>query len=276
MMNSIEMDHVYSNIGNFELKDINLNIPKGNIIGVVGKNGAGKTTLFKTINGSYIQTSGKLSIHQMSYQNYEKQIKEILSVVYDTFNVNPYAKIKMIKKTYQKIHPHFNVDIFDTLTDKYHIDLNKRIKSFSFGEIRKFMLILALSTQPKILLLDEPFIGIDPIDKKEFIDLLQTYMENEDHTMMISSHQVEDIEKIADYILFINQGEIILFEDKETLLDKYVNVKMAYSDENQKYLINPIKNSLGIEGLIETHQAKALGLEYQRTNIEQIFINLCR
>lgn len=93
------------------------------------------------------------------------------------------------------MHPHFDSVLFESFIDKFQIDINKRVGEYSLGTIRKFMLVLALSTNPKILILDEPLISIDPMDKTQLIDLLQKYMENEDNTMVFSSHQIEDIEK---------------------------------------------------------------------------------
>lgn len=274
-MNGLILEKVNAEIGNFKLKNINLKLPKGAILGLVGRNGAGKTTLFKTINGTYLKKAGKLIVNGYEYKNDELKIRESLTVVYDTLNVNPFAKGKFILKIFKKLHPHFDSTLFESLINKFQIDINMRVREYSLGTIRKFMLILALSTNPKILLLDEPLIGIDPIDKTQLIDLFQKFMENEDNTMVLSSHQIEDIEKIADYIAFINDGEIILYEEKETLLDKYGYVSLTSESKDINKLISPKKSIFGFEGLMTRKNITDLKIEFKRATIEQIFIHLC-
>ena len=274
-MSGIELRNMNAQIGDFKLKDINLEVPKGTILGLIGKNGAGKTTLFKTINGTYLKTSGEMKIYGYGYKNNEKDIRNILAIVYDFFNANPYAKGKLLRKIYIQSHPSFDEKNFDILATQFKLDLNKRISSLSLGMQKKLMMIFALSTNPKVLLLDEPLIGVDPIDKQVLVRLIQSYMEDDENTIILSSHHVEDIEKIADYIAFIDDGKIILFEDKESLLEKYLYVKVEDDNQNSKYLINPIKNSFGKEGIMKIEDAEKLNINSQRASLEQIFVHLC-
>lgn len=274
-MNSIVTKNLHAKIGDFELQDINLSIPEGSIIGLIGRNGAGKTTLFKTLNGTYLKTSGEMKIAGMDYADSEKEIRMTMAVVYDVFTGNPYARVKFLRKIYMQSHPMFDVNLFDELIEKFGIDDKKRVVNLSFGMQKKLMLILALSVHPTILLLDEPLIGIDPIDKNEFIKLIQAYMEYDKHSIILSSHQVDDLQKIADYIMFINNGKIVLFEDKETLLDQYKIVILDKEDERKKLLINPTTNSLGIQGLIHTDDLKDLQVNTKPASLEQIFVHLC-
>jgi ABC-2 type transport system ATP-binding protein len=274
-MNSIVTKNLHAEIGDFELQDINLSIPEGSIIGLIGRNGAGKTTLFKTLNGTYLKTSGEIKIAGMDYADSEKEIRMSMAVVYDVFTGNPYARVKFLRKIYMQSHPMFDVVLFDELIDKFGIDVKKRVVNLSFGMQKKLMLILALSVHPTILLLDEPLIGIDPIDKNEFIKLIQAYMENDKHSIILSSHQVDDLQKIADYIMFINNGKIVLFENKETLLEQYKIVIFDKEDERKKLLINPTINSLGIQGLIQTNDLKDLQVNTKPASLEQIFVHLC-
>jgi len=275
-VNSIETKHLCAKIGDFTLKDINLAIPEGSIVGLVGKNGAGKTTLFKTLNGTYLKTSGEMHIDGLNYVDAEKEIRMAMSVMYDRFGGNQYIKGRLLRKIYLQSHPKFDVEMFDDLIQKYGINLKKKLMNLSFGMQKKLMLILTLSLHPKILLLDEPLIGIDPIDKQEFIRLIQNYMENEQHTIILSSHQVDDLQKIADYILFINEGEIVLFEEKETLLEEYKMLILPKEDQRVELMINPTPTSLGIQGLIHARDGKELGDKVKRASLEQIFIHLCR
>ena len=274
-MNSIETKRLCAKIGDFELKEINLEVPEGSIVGLIGRNGAGKTTLFKTLHGSHIKTSGSINISGFNYSSNEKEIRANMAVVYDFFNGNIYAKVKLLRKIYIQSHPKFDLNLFDELTQRFNIDLKKRVSSLSLGMQKNLMVILAISVHPTILLLDEPLIGIDPIDKQEFINIIQSYMENEKHSIIWSSHQIDDVQKIADYIAFINEGKIVLFEDKETLLDKYKMITLTETDEKNNVLINPKTTTFGVQGLIRTKDiGKATG-EHNQASLEQIFVHLC-
>ncbi len=274
-MNSIETNKLCAKIGDFELKDIDLQIPEGSIVGLIGRNGAGKTTLFKTLHGSYIKTSGDLKLSGLNYIDNEKEIRTNVAVVYDFFNGNPYAKVKLLRKIYVQSHPNFDLKLFDELIKRFNIDLKKRVSSLSLGMQKKLMLILAISVHPTTLLLDEPLIGIDPIDKQEFINIIQSYMENEKHSIIWSSHQIDDVQKIADYIAFMNEGEIVLFEDKETLLDKYKMITLAENDANSVILINPKSTPFGVQGLVRTKDLGKVAGKHNQASLEQIFVYLC-
>jgi ABC-2 type transport system ATP-binding protein len=275
-MNSIEVRNMNAKVGDFTLNDINLSIPKGSITGLIGKNGAGKTTLFKTLNGTYLKTSGDILINGLNFSDSEKEIRNNLAIVYDVINYNPYAKVKLLKKIYKQNHPKFDSEYFDFLIDRFGIDVKKRLVNLSLGMQKKLMLILALSVRPTILLLDEPLIGIDPIDKQDLIKLIQQYMEDENNTIILSSHQVEDIQKIADYVIFLNDGQIMLFEDKEILLDSFRIVYSSDIAENSDLYINPVLDSMGISGLIRTENVSKINGITQQASLEQIFIHLCK
>lgn len=274
-MNSIETIKLCAKIGDFELKGISLEIPEGSIVGLIGRNGAGKTTLFKTLHGSHIKTSGDIKISGLNYLNNEKEIRTNMAVVYDFFNGNPYVKVKFLRKIYNQSHPNFDLKLFDELIQRFNIDLKKKVSSLSFGMQKKLMLILAISVHPTTLLLDEPLLGIDPIDKQEFINIIQSYMENEKHSIIWSSHQIDDVQKIADYIAFMNEGKIVLFEDKETLLDKYKMITLSENDENHSILINPKSTPFGVQGLVCTKDLGKVAGKHHQASLEQIFVHLC-
>lgn len=274
-MNSIETNKLCARIGDFELKDIHLQIPEGSIVGLIGRNGAGKTTLFKTLHGSHIKTSGDIKISGLNYIDNEKEIRTNTAVVYDFFNGNPYAKVKLLRKIYIQSHPNFDSKFFDELIQRFSIDLKKRVSNLSLGMQKKLMLILTISVHPTTLLLDEPLIGIDPIDKQEFINIIQSYMENEKHSIIWSSHQIDDVQKIADYIAFMNEGKIVLFEDKETLLDKYKMITLDENDANSVMLINPKNTPFGVQGLVRTKDLGKVAGKHNHASLEQIFVHLC-
>lgn len=220
-MNAIEMHDVSLTVNDFSIHPVRLDIPKGSIIACIGRNGAGKTTLFQLLHGVYSQFNGHLSIGGMSYPTDERTIRESMAVMYDSAYLNPNLKPWKLKALEEALIPTFDAALFNALSDALGLDLEKRIRNQSLGMKRKLDFALALARNPQLLLLDEPFNGIDPVAKKTLIHWIQAYMEDESHTVIISSHQVDDLEKIADYIMIIDHGKIVVFEDKETLLESY-------------------------------------------------------
>jgi ABC-2 type transport system ATP-binding protein len=218
--------------------------------------------------------SGVLEVDGKTYENDEKAIRHVLSVVYDTVNVNPYSTGKRLFNYAKDWFPSFDEAFFDEMVRMFDIDLKKRISALSLGAQKKLVLALALARRPKVLLLDEPLIGIDPIDKRKMTELIQSYMEDEDNTVVISSHQVEDLEKISDAITIIDDGKILLCEDKETLLDRYVKVAIGPSDAGTSDLIGGVDSRFGQVGVMRASDAKRHGLEAEKATLEDIFVHL--
>lgn len=272
MMYSIELKNVYAKIDTFELKDINLSIPKGAIVGLLGKNGAGKTTLFHTILGTHLKYKGDMIINGFRYETDEKKIRSSIAIVHDTININPLAKVKKINKIYQMVYPNFNQTYFLNLCDEFSIPLDKRIGKMSLGMQKKLIMAIALALNPSVLLLDEPFIGIDPIDKQKMMKHVQTFMEDEDKTVIISSHYVEDIEKISDYIAIISDGEIHLFDEKDQMIDRYVIVKLNNDNDLVSKFIYSKHTAFGIEGLMLKDDVKKYDIDHRRATLEELFI----
>jgi len=254
-MNGIMTQHMDARIGSFRLEDITMTVEKGTVMGLLGRNGAGKTTLFRTINGTMLKTGGVLEVCGKTFETDEMGIRSVLSVVYDTMNVNPYSKGKRLLKYARHFHPSFDEAFFEEMVERFSIDLNKRVSALSLGAQKKLMLALALAKRPKVLLLDEPMIGIDPIDRRAMTDLIQAYMEDEDNTVVISSHQVEDLEKICDGVTVIDQGRVVVSQDKETLMERYVRVK-------------------GQHTVMDAESALKQGLETETATLEDIFVHL--
>lgn len=275
-MYSIEMKNVYAKVETFQLKNINLLIPKGNIIGVLGKNGAGKTTLFKTLLGTHLKYDGHMSLNGYTYESNEKEIRESIAIVHDILNVNPFTKGKRLYHCNKLIYSFFDDEYFLSLCEEFSISLDKRMNKMSLGMQKKLSLSIALALRPSILLLDEPFIGIDPIDKQQMMKHIQAFMEDENHTVLISSHYVEDIERISDFVAIIDNGEVKLFQDKDSILDTYVFVRLGEDQSSNKHIMYPKHTSFGVEGLMKKEDALKLNINYQRPTLEEVFIHLSK
>lgn len=233
-MNAIEMNHVALNLEGFEIKPINLQIPKGHLTALIIRNGSGKTTLFKLLHVVYPHFEGTLKIRSHTYLENERDIRESIAVMYDSMYLNPKFSPTKLLNLVKVMNPHFNDSLFNEMVKELDLDLNKPIKNQSLGMKRKLDFAFTLSSNRKILLLDEPFNGIDPVYKKKMVTYIQTYLESEENTVLLSSHQVGDLEKIADYIMIIDEGKLIAFNDKETLLEtsQKTSLNKTYSLED--------------------------------------------
>jgi ABC-2 type transport system ATP-binding protein len=203
--------------GNFKIENLNIELKKGFITGLIGRNGAGKTTLIKIIANLYERICGSILYDGLNYWENEIEIKKRLSIVYDRSNFsNGATPIKLVNGI-KTIEPWFDDKFFCEKMELMKLDKNMKIKSFSKGMLKKLMLIIALSRKPNILILDELTSEIDPISRIEILDLLQEFMENENNTILFSTHITSDLDKIADYIIMIDDGSILIFEEKDAL-----------------------------------------------------------
>ena len=226
-MNGLEIKDLNVKIGNFELKNINLSVPQGTILGLVGKNGAGKTTLIKAISNVYKKTSGTILVNGLSILDSELDYMSELGVAYDGLSISRYIKVFKIIKVLKKSMPNFNAEFFENNLVKFGIDLKKKLVHQSFGTNRKFSIILAMSLKAKVLILDEPTAGIDPADKVSIIELLQNFLSDETNSIIYSTHIISDLEKVADYIALIDEGKIKFVKDKNELLDSAYLVRLT-------------------------------------------------
>ncbi len=275
-MYGIKIEDLVIKIDKFELKNINLSVPKGTILGLVGRNGAGKTTLIKSIANCYKKTSGNIYINELTRVSHEIECITQLGIAYDHLSVNRFMKPKRLSKILEKAFQHFDKDFFLENLKRFNVDINKRLTLNSLGTNKKFSIILALSLNPKVLLLDEPTSGIDPSDKIEIIKLLQTFMEDDEHTILYSTHSISDLEKIADYIAVIDNGQIKFMKEKNAIVEESYLVKLSedqINDDISKHLICSKKNAFGIEGLMTNKNCiDQYKIIHARPSIEQILV----
>ena len=254
MENILEIKNLYKKYDGFELKNINLELPKGMIMGLIGENGAGKTTTIRAILNLLNNTSGEIKIFGLDNKEYEKQIKEDIGVVLDdsffSDNMNP----KDINKIMRNIYNNWDESAYIKYLDDFKLPSNQNIKEYSSGMKMKLKLAVALSHKAKLLILDEPTSGLDPIARNEILDVFQEFIQDENNSILVSSHITSDLEHIADYITFISDGNIIFCKSKDELLDNYGIVKCSeeqFKEIDQKDYINYKKSKYEYELLIE-------------------------
>ena len=204
-----------------ELKNVTYNLPKGMIMGFIGENGAGKTTTIKAILGMLQSYHGEIKIFGLDNRKEDKQIKEEIGVVLDDMFFPEILTPNDINSAMKGIYKNWDSQMFFNYLKDFSLLPNKQIKTYSKGMRKKLEIATALSHHPKLLILDEPTSGLDPVARAEVIQLFQSFMENDDCSIFLSSHITTDLEHIADYITFINHGEIVLSKTTNELLDQY-------------------------------------------------------
>lgn len=230
MNDSLEVKNLCKKYNEFELKNINFTLPKGMIMGLIGENGAGKTTTIKSILNLIKIDNGEIKIFGLNIKENEKKIKEDIGVVLDDCFFSEYLTPTDINKIMRKIYKKWDEKLYYKYLEDFKLPKNKISKEFSSGMKMKLKIAVALSHHPKLLILDEPTSGLDPVARSEILDIFQDFIQNEENSIFVSSHITSDLEHIADYITFINDGEIVLSKTRDELLEKYGIVKCSKSE----------------------------------------------
>lgn len=231
------------------LLDCSLTIEKGSVTGIIGKNGAGKSTLYKAILNLINIDSGNILVFNKDIKELDVKDKADIGVVLADSFFSSYLNVKDIRKIMMDSYETFDVTFFDKKVNEFELPINKAIKSFSFGMKAKLKMLCALSHNAKILLLDEPTLGLDVIARDEILELLREYMAKaSDNTIMISSHIASDLESLCDDIYMIDDGKIILHEDTDVLLSNYAILKVddqTYESIDKNYIYKVKKEDYG-------------------------------
>ena len=217
---AIEIKNLVKKFDGFTLGPIDLSIPKGTIVGYIGQNGAGKSTTIKLLLGLLNRDSGEMKILGVDDPN-SIELKDKLGVVFDELLVPEEMTLVDLEKFCSRVYSKWNKDFFYQLKEKFNLSEKQMIKNYSRGMRMKLSMAVALSHNAEILILDEATSGLDPIVREEILDLLLDFMQNENHTILISSHILSDLEKVADYIAFINDGKVLFVETKDELKENY-------------------------------------------------------
>lgn len=267
MNNILEIENVSKSYEQFTLEDISIQLPKGYIMGLIGPNGSGKTTLIKIILNMINKSNGKISILGKDHIADELDIKPSIGVVMDVNYFVEDWKVSQVEKSISRFYKTWNSEKYNQLLKTFKIDTSKNIKSLSRGMQMKLMLACAFSYDAKLLILDEPTSGLDPISRDELLDILSTYIEDGEHSVLFSTHITSDLDKIADYITFINYGQLIFTGTKDDFLDNYRiirgSIESLNSVDNAK-LIGIRKYSSGFEALVESKHLK----NYEHLDVE--------
>ena len=281
-MNSIEIRNLQKNYKNFSLNIDNLDIPEGYITGFIGPNGSGKTTTIKSLLGMVKPDSGEIKILNSNI-NKDTKTKENIAYVGDESGFLEESKLSNLHKIISKFYPNWDESLYQNYLTKFNIDESKLYKDLSKGQKKQFELIMALSHHPKLLIMDEPTSSLDPIIRNEFLELMQDHIEMDSMTVFYSTHITTDLDKSADYIVMVYNGEILLQGEKDYILDNHVLIKSkkALIDNTiKKQFISLKENAFGFEGLI-SNKKKAYELFgdeaiYEKCTLEDLLLYYTR
>lgn len=278
MDNILEIKDLCKKYADFELKNVNIQLPKGAIMGFVGENGAGKTTTIKSILNIIKRDSGEIKVFGLDNIKDEKKIKENIGVVLDDSFLSEYLNPTDINKIMKDIYKNWDEKLYFKYIKEFKLPEQKISKEYSSGMKMKLKITVALSHHPKLLILDEPTSGLDPIARNEILDIFQDFIQDEEHGIFVSSHITSDLEHIADYITFINNGEIVFTKTRDELLDNYGIVKCTEEqfktikkDDYIKYKKNKYEYDILIEDKHEFKKKYDFSI-IDKPNIEDIMV----
>ena len=257
MQNALEVHSLNKSFDRFALKDVSFTLPRGAVMGFIGENGAGKTTTIKAVLGLINKDSGDISVLGGSIE--DASIRAKIGVVFDDLHLHKTLRIRQAAKIFPHLYEDWDADLFKEYLNRFNLDAEKKIKDLSRGMRMKLSIAVALSHHPELLILDEPTAGLDPVVRDEVLEIFQDFMQDENHAILFSSHITSDIDKIADYLTFIHDGEILFSVTTDELLGEAGILKCsaeeaAALDAEREGLLRIRKNQFGCEVLIRNKE----------------------
>lgn len=263
----LQVANVGKKLGTFQLQNMNIELPAGYIMGLIGPNGSGKTTLLHLLMGLYKADEGVISIFGKQYEKDEHAIHEEIGVVLQERLFEDYRTLQENADYYGKYYANYETEQMKAYLESFELDPNRKYKGLSKGEELKFQFAFALAHKPKLLLLDEPTGNFDPEFREEFLKELKNFIADGEHSIILATHLTEDLDQLADYIVYLEKGEQLLAMDIETLHDTF---RMVAGDA-YKIRTLPQESVIHIED--GTYGAKALIRHRRRFTYTGLTVN---
>ena len=254
-MNAIELKQVKKRYGDFALNDVNICLPQGCVLGLIGENGAGKSTLIRMMCGMCKPDGGEV-------------------VVLDEACLPDELTAPQIAQCMRGIYTHWDDEVFGGFMRRFALPEDKAVRHYSRGMKMKLAIAAAMSHHAKLLLLDEATSGLDPVVRDDILDVFNEFTRQEDHSVLISSHIVSDLEKICDYVVFIHKGNVILSEEKDRLLEKYALLAMerAQYDAMPKAGVRRMLDAHGTVRVLMEREYVPHGMPLERLGLEDMML----
>ncbi|WP_020061610.1 ABC transporter ATP-binding protein [Bacillus sp. 123MFChir2] len=256
----LEFKNVCKDYQGFSVRNVNFKLPRGYIMGFIGPNGSGKSTTIKMIMNLVKRNSGEIHIFGKDNQKYEKEVKQNIGFVYDENHYYEDLTCEQMKRIIAPFYKKWDEAQYQSYMERLQVPKHKKIKQLSKGMKMKYAIAMALSHHAELIIMDEPTAGLDPVVRSELLDILQEIVMEEEISVLFSTHITTDLESIADYITFINEGEIVFTGEKDELLENYIIVKGSndlLDVEGKELFVGLRKNKYGFEGLAKDKRAVA-------------------
>lgn len=280
MINAIELNHVHKSFGSFAIRDLNLTVPSGTICGLVGENGAGKSTTIRLIMNALRPDSGRVEVLGVDAGSPEfLAVKEDVGVVLDEAYFPEVLTAAQVGRVMADTYRRWDAAQYEAYLARFELPRKKVFKDFSRGMRMKLAIAVALSHAPKLLVLDEATAGLDPIVRDEVLSLFNEFTREEDHSILISSHILSDLEKLCDHIAFLHQGRLLLCDEKDRLLERYA-LLVGTADQVDSLAPGVVvgrESSAygGVRALVKRSEVPA-GVALERASVEDIILFLVK
>ena len=255
-MNALEIRGLTKHLADFTLDNLNLTLPGGCILGLIGENGAGKSTTVRLILGMLRADSGTVTILGRDSRENPTLTKQDIGVVLDEVGIPECMTPKQVGKVMANVFLRWNAETYQGLLARFSLPENKKFKEFSKGMKMKLGLAVALSHEAKLLILDEATGGLDPVVRDEVVDMLAEFTRDETHAILISSHIVSDLEKLCDYVAFLHKGKLLLCEEKDLLLSEYGILHCKPEELPEEGILHKKQNAYGVEAIVRRDAVK--------------------
>ena len=284
MENILELQQICKSFpkSNFILDKLSFSLPYGAILGFVGENGAGKTTTIGCILNTVRKDSGMVKLFGKEMRDIDTDIREKIGVVYDGDNFPGFWTAKQLSQVMEGIYTQWDNALFQKYLEDFHLPVKQKIKNYSRGMTMKLAIAVALSHHPQLLILDEATSGLDPIMRDEMLDVFLEFVQEESHSILLSSHITSDLEKVADYITFIHNGKLIMTASKNDLVYNYAVMRCK---ESQFLALDPSdiiayrKRDFQIDVLVangKEAQRKYKGTVVDHVSVDEIMLLLVK
>ncbi len=276
--NAIEIASLTKKYDGFTLDDVNFSVPKGSIMGFIGQNGAGKTTTIRALLNIIAVDAGNIKLLGMDNIKDEIEIKKRISVVFDELPFQDIFSAKQIARILCDIYPKWDNQIYEGYLERFQLPMKKKVGEFSKGMKMKLQIAAALSHSAELLIMDEATTGLDPVVRNEILDIFLEYLQNENHSILMSSHITSDLEKVADSVTFIDRGKILISGYKDDILENHGLIKCSkkdFQDIEKEDFISARLSDFGAEIMISDKSAmkrKYAGLLLEPTTLEEIML----
>ena len=270
-MNALEIRNLTRHFGDFTLDSLNLTLPGGCILGLIGENGAGKSTTIRLILGMLRPDGGTVTILGRDNRDNLALTKQDIGVVLDEVGIPECMTPKQVGIVMADVFTRWDAKTYEGLLERFSLPENKKFREFSRGMKMKLGLAVALSHQAKLLILDEATSGLDPVVRDEVVSILSEFTRDESHSILISSHIVSDLEKLCDYVAFLHKGKLLLCEEKDMLLSEYGILHCRPEDLPETGVLHKKLSPYGAEAIVRRDAVKP-GTALSPISMEELFV----